>query len=427
LTGAALALAFVRFYSPFAACAALAVVAGNRLLFDSMFNGLETPFVVALAAALFLAAHQPDPRWCGAVLGALVANKLDGALAAVAYALVVALLTRRAPLRAAATALLVFLPMAAWLVVRFGSFVPNSMLVKLSGHASERFSWTWVLGKLRWNAFWPLCLSATVVAAPLRRRGEELVPAAVIATWLVLHVAAYSTIDLGAPYTWYVAPCVVMLAILAGVGLDACLHVAARAWARLRDAGDGGRSFARRLGGIAAVVALVVAGAAWLRTRAGADELPAYTRGDLARLCAGAWLRLHADPDEVLMTPFGLPAFAYGGPVLDLSGLNSAPDSPLRGRETYAVLEGEHVPAGGGWELVASFRFEEPGDARSARGGAKPYRVFARERSRVQRERVGYGVPGRNETALRVRDVPLASRAWARYLALALERDADAR
>jgi hypothetical protein len=145
--------------------------------------------------------------------------------------------------------------------------------------------------------------------------------------------------------------------------------------------------------------------------------LAPYACGDLARLAAGAWLRRYAAPGEVLETAFGLPAFAYEGPVYDSSQLNSAPSSPLLARAVYSIREGDSPPPSAEWELVALCAFPAAAERDSDPASkSNRYRVYAKPESRVRREHKSFGLEGRTDAPLAADDLPLMSRAWREHV-----------
>lgn len=443
LLGGVSVFALARWHSFVAATVAFAIIASNDFLFPSMFDGLESPLTALCAALLFLALHTRNEIATGAVLGALVANKLDGALAALSFTAVVLAVRRPFPWKAALAAVVIAAPMFAWLAASFGSLLPNSMLAKLDTTTPGGFSPRWVLGYLRWAALVPSVCAIGVLLVPLRERSERALPTLVLGTWVVFHVVAYSLVDLGAPFPWYVTPLIAPLAILGAVGVDAFLRFVFDLFVALARPTD---SAALRVRGGIAVAVIVIAAASIDATLAPfaerslplfglmspalaanekkprrAEPLPPYVRGDLARLAAGAWLARYAAPGEVLATGFGLPALAYRGPVFDTCELNCRRDSPLRERAVYDVRAAGTPPEGDDWRVVARFRFDPLPTEAQSESPATEYDVFATSASHVRRSGSSFGVSKQIPVSpIDVDDFEVLSPAWRDYLVRAL-------
>jgi hypothetical protein len=326
--------AFARYRSLFAGLFGIVAFWSCDYAFAYMFDALEPTLALLFAAALFHAMHTRNAVYQGVVLGLLVANKLDGAFAAIAFALVHLIALRRFPLRVALIALAAALPVFAVLFWCFGSILPNSALAKVQGSPTPGgFRPEWMIDSLRLFApfFW--WTGALAFLLPWR----ESFPRVVIQVWLLAHLAAYSVIDLGAPYPWYNVLPVFLLVLLSTEVAHAVFHGAGGAPA---DAGALRRTASRALP-VAAVLTLFLL-FTWpgmsRRLSKPPDWVPQRAASDLARQAAGAWLRKHTSGSELFWSHFGLPCFEYKGPVYDGSLLNSKPDPTALARAQYALL-----------------------------------------------------------------------------------------
>jgi hypothetical protein len=370
LTAAVLFATFARFYSRGAALFSVLALVAFSMPFESVVDGMETPIVMLLAALLFRALHARSELWPGIVLGALVANKLDGALAALAFAAVFVASRRRLPWRAAAVALLVAAPVFLVLIASFGSIVPNSMLVKLSLHARAWDMDPLWMHQLLLKSIPVLYLGAWVslLWLPFARELERSFPIAVVQLWFLLYLATFACVNLGGPFPWYAAVPATHAVILSSFALHA-VSTATFAKARGHRLTWDPRGPPRRAWAVALLLVLALGMlrgggiAARLRPYAGPRTTPVATSWDIARQAAGAFLRKHTSRTELLATFEGLPAFEYEGPVYDFSLLNSRQDGQRFAGAVYLLLgplpaDPELAAVDGERRLVASFRYD---------------------------------------------------------------------
>jgi hypothetical protein len=370
-TAGVLFATFARFYSVGAALfSTLALLAFNEP-FEKVVDGMETPLVILLAALLFRALHERRAVFPGIVLGLLVAGKLDGALAAVAFTAVYLLAKRSFPWRTALIALVTAAPMFVLLFAYFGSLLPNSMTTKLAIHSQN---WDmdplWMHRLLTIRPFRVLYWGAwaSLLWWPLARDLGRSFPVTVIQIWFVLHMVTFATVNLGAPFPWYAtAPLIhsVILSTFVVHALSSAVVARTGRW-RLEWLPD----FAPRRAwpvGLALVGGLGALGwsnlAGRLQPSTLAHRLAPSTATDLGRQAAGAWLRVHTSGTELLATFEGLPSFEYGGPCYDFALLNSK--SEPRRYKSAAYLLAAPIRAGldapfenAGRELVATFQFD---------------------------------------------------------------------
>ncbi|WP_145061870.1 hypothetical protein [Engelhardtia mirabilis] len=350
--------ALVRYHCAAAAVFAFGALVTNNFLTSHLVTGLEAPLTILLVTALFQALHSRSQVWVGLCLGLLVANKVDGGAAALAFAAAFALAERRFPWRATAVAVATSLPIFAVLWINFGTLVPGAAATKIAVHESAHFDRTWVLDGLlaQGHPARLLYLAAGSTLLLLARRTRSI-PLLTIGGWLSIHVAAYSLIDLGDPYPWYLVAPLVLLIPLAALLLERVLEVGLTPLPQRFRAGVG-------LGLVTVLSALAFRGSLTklVLPGGGPDYLHPFTLSDLARQSTGAWLAANTSGTELFSSPFGLPAYEYGGPVYDPTGLNNVLDDSRNQAALYhitEVLEGPPAGLNHNCRLVVFFRFGE--------------------------------------------------------------------
>ena len=340
-------------------------------LYLACFTGLESGLTMTLAGLALLGVVRRSTRTSAAGLGAIVAGKLDGALLPIAFAGSVLARERRFPWRIALGALAFAAPVFGLLTWWFGSPIPHSATTKVSLHAMPGgFDRLWML-KVLWTND-PVSLASALVLAVVvgSSRRRSLLELTVLG-WFALHLALYAAVDLGAPFPWYsVAP---------GFAAALCVPLtAARGLAALPRLARAGPVVAAAL--FVAIVARAAPQFRHLVQPIPVDGgLTPKDVEDLARLMAGAWIEERAGPGETLVSMFGLAAYAYSGPVYDVSELNSerAPERLLT--SSYFLTNEVMQPEGGLPHLVrlASFR--------TAATGIR-YDLFASRESRAAQD-----------------------------------------
>ncbi len=362
----------------FVACA----LATNGFLAIQMLSGMESPLTLLLCVALLHAWHTRSELYAGLCLGLLIANKLDGAAAALGYSLAYLTTHRRLPWRAILFSAVAAAPVALLVLHRFGSIVPGAVWTKYELHATEGFDPAWMVDGLRalgsvGSVVWLAVLSLLALRLPALRSSLVL-----LWTWLIVHVAAYSSVDLGAPYPWYLVAPLVLCILLSAFTIEAGLR------ARLLVLSANQRGLVAMTIVCSFCALTFVPRAFQMLSRPSLDfELSLSAQGDLARQTAGAWLRAKTSATEVLASAFGLPAFEYGGPVYDTSGLNNPIDDARARSAAYWIAEIEQGMPEEKLEarrLAAFFRFGS---------GAFGYAIYASSTSELARAQVSY-LPG---------------------------------
>jgi hypothetical protein len=305
--------------------------------FMNAFGGLESGFTMVLIAATLLSVARGGRLMTGVCLGLAVASKLDGALLALGFTAASLLCARRFPVKEAAFALLTAAPMALILWLNFGSLLPQSAMTKVLEHATPGgFDWAWMPRRL-WELDRWLVLGVPLLAlVALLGRRLRLVEATAVLGFCAFLIA-YMTIDLGDVYPWYlVAPF--------QCGLACCVLFAGAAADLWRERTGVALERLPQLAGVALLAVVLAKSVRALERRYDPlpehGALPDHALHDLARLQAGAWLARYAEPGEILATFFGLPAFAYPGPVHDLTRLNSKSDPQAFADAKYFLIAG---------------------------------------------------------------------------------------
>jgi hypothetical protein len=377
-SAAVLFATFARHYSVWVAVVSVLALGAFQTPMQMVADGMETPIVGLLVVLLFHALHGSGYIYPAIVLGLLVANKLDGAMATIAYAIVYVFSRRAFPRHTAAVALLAAAPVLLVLLWSFGSILPNSMLVKLTIHAEQQTHWKfdplWMHQQLSRPPFGIVYYVglASLLWLPLTRRLAASVPVLVIQAWFLIHMLTFASVSLGDRYPWYAAAPEFHSVILA----TTVVHWLGTATLELSGLPrvTWGKSGARVRSAI--VGAGVVAAICMQRYSAVVDQLraprqPMRVPGDvtwnLARQSIGVWLRQHSSGTELMSTFEGLPSFEYGGPVYDHCLLNSKLDQERRASAAYEIFGPEPLDNGAALpmrqeatdrRLVASFRYD---------------------------------------------------------------------
>lgn len=360
---------FARYWSLYAAFFCLCAFGSVEFLFDYQFDALETTFVMMLAAALFHSLHTESRLYQGIVLGLLVANKLDGAFASLAFALIWLATKRAFPWRVASIAFAVALPVWLLLLVQFGSILPQSAATKLFMSAESRgpFDPMWVCRTLA--TLLPLLCLPALLSFLIPWSARNRLALRTVQVWFAVHVVAYSTIDLSAPFPWYCSLPAFLIVVLATISVDSIYTVAVGPL--VTPAIQGRAAWTRRARRALAFIALLafIWISAWPAIR---GRLPRETRderlmpnsaSEIGRGAIGAWLRKHTSGTELLSTAYGLTSFEYKGPVDDVAQLNTRPDPTARARTRYSVdgpFAQGRLPAAtdiDGFALVAMFQY----------------------------------------------------------------------
>jgi hypothetical protein len=283
-----------------------------------VLGGMESGLSVVLGLAALLAVVRGREILAGLLLGIALWNKLDAGLLALATGSSWYLVHRRFPWRMLLAALLLFAPWLLFSAIYFGSIVPHAMAVKLlHRHTMGGFDHLWIARVLAADGQLLLGLLALVTVGLVRGLPAER-RCAIVACflWLVLHGMAFSAVDLGDRYPWYLTVLVPPLLVLSS---SAFLAVRTALRSRPR---------------YAVPASAVAAGVFCLVTLIG------FTRGTVAefreghpirdweafdgdRRLAGLFLRQEARPGEVVESAYGWVAYESRLPFDDGTGLNT--------------------------------------------------------------------------------------------------------
>ncbi len=377
--------AFARYWSLFAALVSIPAYWSAAFVLNYQFDALEPMFSVLFAALLFLALNGQNRIFQGVALGLLVANKLDGALAPIAFTIVWLVFERRIPWRQAVSALAAAAPVFLVLLIAFGSILPNSMLTKLHDQTPGGFGRLWMINSLRQSLpqiFYPALLSFLLPVSSAGRLARS-----VVQLWLVLVLTVYASIDLGAPYPWYTSLPAFLVVILSVITAHSVYHA-------LSNVAEpaAGTSSAPAVGllvralGVGTLVLYAIyeplpAIVRRLRDEKRPDRVSQVYASEIARQACGVWLRKYTDGTELFSVPFGLPSFEYQGPVYDGSLLNSRSDPSAHVRAAYSILGPFPPPkdppsVDGSRKIVGLFSYGADSHA---------YALYARDESQIVR------------------------------------------
>jgi hypothetical protein len=284
-------------------------------------TGMESALAAALGLAVIAALREDREVLAGVLLGLAVVNKLDAGLLALAVAVAYVAVLRRPPWRLAGVAAAVTAPWFAFSTAYFGTPLPHSFTQKQSGAVqSTDVPATWILENLRDAQFLPVALLGVAALALVpwvaRRSRRAAAALAAVVTWAVLHGLAFSLIDLGDRFPWYLVVLYPALAVGAGCLLGAPVAVARN---------DSGLALA--VVGLAAVsVAALAVGlhrpdggppVAVAETLVGGRTMGQYEAFENARREAARQLAERVEPGDVIQTCYGWFAFEAPEAVID--------------------------------------------------------------------------------------------------------------
>jgi hypothetical protein len=313
-----------------AGAAAAIVLAGETFFRYQALNGMEVGLASALGLGAVLAAGAGRQRSAGVLAGLALWNKLDAAAVVLSILAAEAIHRRRVALPYVSACMLTCGPWIAWASWYFATPIPNSLTTKLAGGERLPFDPLWVARFLAEPARrYAVLLAAIGLARCVVPRGSCFATTA-LSSWVVIHCFAYSVVDLGAPYPWYLAVPLAPVAALAGIALGSAVDAPTRAdWRRPATVGIG------IIGAAALLHAALESASSWRRR-----DVLAWEAFESDRRLAGIVLRGRATAGEILDSPYGWAAFESRLPINDTSGLNSV---MTLGPPSYRI---EERPAG---------------------------------------------------------------------------------
>ena len=325
-------------------------------------SGMETVLAVFLGLLVILAIIQEKDSLAGVFLGLMLLNKLDAALLAMAVVAAWWVLRRVFPLKQLIITCGVVAPWLLFSWLYFGSPLPYTITQKISvGNGDLTPGWNiwWIFDRLRIEGSFALLffglLAILLVPYIARSSSRASVTVSLCVAWPILHFAAFSLVDMGETYPWYVGSLYAPLAVAASIAITfLCL---------------GAISISRQFGyaGLLAT-ALVVAGvgnAGWggvgravAVVRQG-HTVSSYEEFERTRLLAGEWLAKNASANEGILTCWGWVAYeAEQSPIAETCPLSTRkPVVPTWFVNSAFIGVGtpQIMPAPG-WNEVVSFR-----------------------------------------------------------------------
>jgi hypothetical protein len=274
-------------------------------------SGMESCLAAAVRVAVLVALRQRQDTLCGILLGIDLFKRLDAGLLLIALVAAVILVRRGVPWRILAWSAAVIAPWLVFAQLYFGSVVPNSARIKatvLSKGVS--IDDAWMLRAVQADhGLWTVAflLLAVPVVWSFRDR-DLLVPTVALLIWPLLLLLAYSYVNLGAGYPWYLVSLFPPLACGSAIAIGGLVRWCVRS-ARtsppvllltlcLALFGCVVLTWSARSGGTTAVQAVVHG-----------HQVVGYEAFEATRRDTGLYLAGVTRPGQVVETCFGWPAF----------------------------------------------------------------------------------------------------------------------
>jgi hypothetical protein len=300
-----------------------------------MMSGLESGLAVVLGLLAVLALLNARETAAGVLVGLAVWTKLDGGLLALGLAVAWLVCRRRFPVRIALVSVAVVLPWTLFALAYYGSPIPQSFIAKLYLQRAQSggVDRLWIVKFFLSDQRYIFGLGALASVAVIRRmRASERLATLTLLGWFVFHFATFSVLDLSGRFPWYLTVLVPPAIILACV-------LAARSMARV--------PVRFRWPAAAVALVLLVSSASTPLRLSFADvvdgnRIKAWEAIDEDRRLGGAFLNAYADPNEILVSGFGWPAYESRLPFFDGSLLNSK--APMPGY-AYVLTPGKEADA----------------------------------------------------------------------------------
>ncbi|HSZ36982.1 MAG TPA: hypothetical protein VK773_07810 [Acidimicrobiales bacterium] len=274
-------------------------------------SGMESALAAALSIAALVALYEERIPLCGLLLGLDLFNKLDAGTLVVAVCVAYLLFTRRIPWRLLAWCAAGIVPWLIFAQVYFGSVVPNSARVKASVLSKgTTLNHAWMLDSIRADhGLWILAFAvASLPIALYRRNRTEMIVTVSLLGYFALELLAFSSINLGAPYPWYMTVLYPPIACAAGLSVGWLVDISRRHVKRSVPASYVGVALAGVVG-----LALVYTTSSGLRSTAHVvvhgHTVDGYEAFEGTRRDSGYYLNRVTRPGQVVETCFGWPAF----------------------------------------------------------------------------------------------------------------------
>ena len=274
-------------------------------------SGMESAFAAALGMAALVALYEDRIALSGLLLGLDLFNKLDAGTLVLAVCVAYLLFHRRPPWRLLGWCAVGIVPWLIFAQFYFGTVIPNSARVKASVLAKgTTLNHAWMLDAIRADhGLWVLLFAiASLPIALYRRNRTEMVVTFSLLGYFFFELIAFSFVNLGAPYPWYMTVLYPPIACAAGLSAGwiadgARLH----AWDS-RAARAIGIALAGLIG-----LGLLYSVSSGLRTTAHTvvhgHTVDGYEAFEGTRRDSGYYLDRVTRPGQVVETCFGWPAF----------------------------------------------------------------------------------------------------------------------
>jgi hypothetical protein len=275
-------------------------------------SGMESAFAAALGMAALVALYEERIALCGLLLGLDLFNKLDAGTLLVAVCVAHVLFTRRMPWRLLLWCAAGIVPWLVFAQIYFGSVIPNSARVKASILSrGTTLDHAWMLNSIRADhGTWILVFAlASLPIALLRRNRIEKIITVSLLGYFTMELLAFSFVNLGAPYPWYMTVLYPPIACAAGLTVGWMVDISRQPVRR----SEVPPSYV----GITLVVViglgLLYSTSSGLRSTVHAvahgHTVDSYEAFEATRRDSGYYLSRVTRPGQVVATCFGWPAF----------------------------------------------------------------------------------------------------------------------
>jgi|ERR1051326_2443082 hypothetical protein len=304
------------------------LLAGNFMLYYQGLHGMESILSIFLGMMFIAFLFHGRDGLAGVVLGLCVWNKLDSAILALAFLAAWVIAYRTIPFKVILISILVVLPWAVFAATYYGSPIPHSLETKYMIHGARlTFDHFWVLKSL--TSFIQNYLlsffSLFLIFFYRQMSQKERLGLLILLLWFIGHALAFSLLNLGDYFPWYLAVLSPLLVVLGTVSIARIIH----RWIP--------HPFLRGAIEVAIMITIVWFSVPyWNHVRA--NPITSGEAFDSDRRLAGIFVSRYGDSTEVLRSSFGWPAYEASNPFNDNAGLNSIQD--LDG-EKYVVTHGK--------------------------------------------------------------------------------------
>ncbi|MFZ2038566.1 MAG: hypothetical protein WAV11_01335 [Minisyncoccia bacterium] len=306
----------------------IGLITANYFILTNYFIGLEAGLTCLLISLLFLFLYSENDVGIGIVLGLLVANKLDGAVVALAFTIIYMIMKKgKFPLKISIIALITTLPIFGILYYYFGTIIPHSLLSKTIGPAHNivsDFDNFWMIKLIfNMNSMLIYLFFISLIGLCFRRKLADFV----LPIYLVIYVLAYSIVNLGDKYPWYSVPAVYVIILIVSIYGGSIVVKLLNYFRKIYE----DRVQVIKPNQLVSTILIILSTLAFMLfliyfnvTKYDWDRgLYSWEKGDLLRATAGVWLKKNVLQTELVETGWGLPAFEFKGRVYDTSGLCS--------------------------------------------------------------------------------------------------------